>query len=670
MQITLATLNAKFIHVNLALRYLRALLKPEFPAVRLAEYTLGEPLSEVAWDLARTRPQVVAFSCYIWNMAPTLHLADLLRRILPETVILLGGPEVSFEAEDLLRQNPAVDAILPGESETLFLAVCRRLAAVPDLARLREALYETFAATARPVARERAQHPGACAFPPLEPTAPPALLFAAPMVLPDLSQLPPPYADMPEELPSLAGRTVYYETSRGCPFRCSFCLSSTTRGVRFFPLERVQSELQLLVDAGVTTIKFCDRTFNADAKRALTLWRFLAELAEHHHIRRPRAPWPRFYFEITATTLTPPLLRFLRAEAPPGLFQLEIGVQSSDPEVNRRVGRRQDFARLADHVAIIRRGRRARVHLDLIAGLPGEGYASFARSFDAAMALHPDELQIEGLKLLKGTQLRSEAERWGYLWDPEPPYAVLQSAALSYWDLRRLLRVAEMVDRYYNAGIGWWAADWLVEAGLFSGPFALYQALADLWEEKGWYRLEPARPALYDRLAEFARDVLAKAQHGGPAGGGAASEAFWEWLGLDWFSQEAGHKPPAWCPPLPLPGDAQRRWAAALSEAWRDAEGPEGPPGPRRILQEGLFLATTLTAQALQRAFHIHAGSGAQQILPASPPPEPVLSGSQKDAAGRHTVVYMQYGSRLRRHGRATCWLLSPATPAPIPPAP
>lgn len=575
MRILLVTLNAKYIHSSLALRYLGAIGR-SFPWQQdIAEFTINDLPYSIAAEIYRLNPDIVAFSCYIWNLKPTMEVAAILKKVKPELLIICGGPEVSFETEAFMQAHPQVDLVIRGEGEipwTGFLTLLAEkgpsgvgklkldpslLSAVPGLA------YRT-GQTLK--------------------SNPPAPL------LEDLDRLPSPYQGA--DLSSLADRIVYYEGSRGCPFACGFCLSSTVPGVRYFSLDRIKEDIPRILKAGVREIKFVDRTFNADQERALAIWEFLVSL-------RPQA---RFYFEIAGDRLDEDLLSFL-ARVPPGLFQLEIGVQTINDQVNRRCHRYQNWERLARNVRRLLSYGNIRLHLDLIAGLPGEDYPSFARSFDAVYSLAPQEIQLGFLKLLKGTPLRREASAYGYVFLDEPPYEVLGSRDLSYAEMLRLHRMADLLEKYWNGHPADHALRFL-EASCFDSPFAFYEALAAWWEERGLHRRGHSRLDLYHHLAAFASTCRS----------GLDLDLFFHLLKFDLCCHDRSRRWPEWAPPSPLTEKERSDWMDRIAD----------PAFRRQYLPE----LADLSLQELRR-------HGYLELFPCHPEAPP---------ARCPTLVYFYYG--------------------------
>jgi radical SAM superfamily enzyme YgiQ (UPF0313 family) len=409
--IVLVALSSRYIHSSLAPWCLLAALG-QYGCARQAEaleLNVNMPAENLLQEIVRGRPHLVGFSCYLWNIELTLKLAGAIKALLPETVIVLGGPEVSFRAVSLLAEQLTVDYIITGPGERAFYLLCagRDPARIPGLAyRSAGILYN--------------------------PEAP-------------LPQCPPsPHTAAYFE--ALSGRISYVETSRGCPFRCAYCLSGGEGGVSYLPMEQVREDLSRLAGSGTRTVKFVDRTFNSSLARAREIWRFLMALRADG-----KADGVCFHFEIGADLLREEDLGLL-ASAPAGLFQIEAGVQTYNETALAACGRKTDLARLEHNLRALIACGNIHVHADLIAGLPGEGIASFRDSLDRAFALRPHALQLGFLKLLHGSRLRDEADCFGYRFTPYPPYEVLQSDAIGYEDLQRLKAAALALDRLYSSG--------------------------------------------------------------------------------------------------------------------------------------------------------------------------------------------------------------------------
>ncbi len=510
MKVLLATLNAKFIHSAVALYSLRRCCRPACPDIAVREYTINnEPLA-VLGDIYRVRPDVIGLACYIWNVDAILNLAAMLKKVLPGAVIVLGGPEVSYDPEDVMAANPAVDYIVCGEGEETLAALLAALAA------------------ARPAA----------GIPGLAYRRGGAVVAGAPQVVGDLAALPFPYSAA--DLDGLAGRIIYYETSRGCPYSCRYCLSGATAGVRFLPVARVLDELAFFLARGVRQVKFVDRTFNARRDHYLPILAFLAA----------QDTATNFHCEIAADLLDDEVLALLAA-APPGRFQFEIGVQSTNPATLAAISRHNDWPRLVANVGALRAAGNSHLHLDLIAGLPFEDYRRFGQSFNDVYALRPHMLQLGFLKLLKGSGLRGRAGDHGYVFMDSAPYEVLANNYISYAEIRRLKIFEEMFNQIYNSGRFPATLAWLAATG-GGGAFAFYEQLARFWEAHDLHLAAhsartaarqlaafcaAARPAMTDDCRQFLKfDILSYGRDAGRpdflpwddgSGPEEAKNAFW-----------------------------------------------------------------------------------------------------------------------------------------------
>lgn len=462
MKVVLAALNAKFIHTSLALRYLKAYCQNDFD-IELAEYTIKDPAINIVSDIFVRDPDVVGFSCYIWNIEETLRIVRMLRKIRPGISIVLGGPEVSYDTELWLERNPEIDFIVKGEGEETLhqllseLAGDRKFHFLPGLAYRKEGEIRTMPVPAKP----------------------------------DLKEIPSPYR-FAEDRKDLGRRIVYFETSRGCPFSCQFCLSSIESGVRYFDIEWVKQELLYLIESGARTIKFVDRTFNLKRDYAMDMFRFLIE---HHG-------GCVFQFEITADIMRPEVLEFLTEHAPAGIFRFEIGVQSTNDLTNDLVKRRQNFDILSRNVTIIRNSDKITQHLDLIAGLPEEDYASFRNTFNDVFALAPEELQLGFLKMLRGTGLRADAEKYGYTYMDAAPYEILGNDVLPFSDLVRIKRVEDVLEKYWNDHRADYTVRYLIK-DVFSSAFDFFQQFGDYWAAQGWEKIGHQLEDLFVRLQQF-----------------------------------------------------------------------------------------------------------------------------------------------------------------------
>lgn len=499
MKFLLAAVNAKYIHSNPGIYSLKAYaertrgdLFPEgagLPSVHveIGEYTINNQMEQILEDIYRRKPDMVGFSCYIWNIVPCLELVRDLHKVLPDTDIWLGGPEVSFDALELLGREPEVLGIMKGEGEETFAALLncyeklgmsvRRSAGMSgcrDQEKKEEEFWESLSYL--PAAAYRGKD-GTIQDHPVRPVM-------------DMSQIPFLYS----RLEGFENRIIYYESSRGCPFSCSYCLSSVDKSVRFRDLELVKRELDYFLENRVPQVKFVDRTFNCRKSHALEIWR---------HIKEHDNGVTNFHFEIAADLLDEEELELIGTMRP-GLIQLEIGVQSTNPRTIREIHRVMDLERLKKVVARINAGHNVHQHLDLIAGLPWEDYSSFHRSFNEVYAMEPEQLQLGFLKVLKGSFMYEQAENYGLVYRDKPPYEVLSTKWLSYDDVLKLKGIENMVEVYYNSGQFTrtlkYLEDWWKDA------FVLYEQLADYYEQRGLTGLNHSRLARYEILHDFVEE--------------------------------------------------------------------------------------------------------------------------------------------------------------------
>ena len=463
MKIILAAVNAKYIHSNLAVYSLRAFAKAYVSETKILEYTINQQMDEILMDLYREKPDLLCFSCYIWNLDYVEELAREIKKIFPETILWLGGPEVSYDAVDVLTRLRQVTGVMKGEGEETFLELLEYYHG------RRETLEEIAGITFRTENGEIRENEWRDVM--------------------DLSRVPFVY----EDLSLFEHKIIYYETSRGCPYRCSYCLSSVDKCLRFRDLNLVKKELQFFLDQKVPQVKFVDRTFNCHHTHAKEIWRYLLE---HDN------GMTNFHFEVSADLLDEEELELI-SRMRPGLIQLEIGVQSTNPDTIRKIRRTMNFKRLSEVTKQIKTMGNTHQHLDLIAGLPMEDYESFGKSFDDVYALGPDQLQLGFLKVLKGSYMQEHAREYGLIYKDRPPYEVLGTNWLSYGEIARLKQIEEMVEVCYNSGQFSHTLDWL---GLeFDSPFSMYKALGSYYEENGLFKRNHTRIARYEILSAFIR---------------------------------------------------------------------------------------------------------------------------------------------------------------------
>ncbi len=460
MRILLTAINAKFIHSNLAVYSLRAYAQSFLDAgISIAEYTVNQRPDDILADIYKRKPDMLCFSCYIWNISYVELLVKECRKILPDTKIWLGGPEVSYDAVEVLRRLPEADGVMKGEGEETFAELVRKNS--PE---------DTEGITFRAADGKIRSNPWREVM--------------------DLNKVPFVYQDMTD----FEHKIIYYESSRGCPFHCSYCLSSVEKKVRFRDINRVKEELQFFIDREVPLVKFVDRTFNCCHEHAVAVWQYLLE-----HDRGKT----NFHFEIAADLLTEEEIRLI-GRMRPGLIQLETGVQSTNPDTVREIRRRMQFDKVAENTRAVAAGGNVHQHLDLIAGLPYEGIESFRKSFDDVYRLRPQQLQLGFLKVLKGSFLYENSKNYGLVYQSAPPYEVLYTRWLSYEDVIRLKDIEEMVEVYYNSMQFTETLPALEEE--FPDAFDMYGQLAGYYRDHGLKGLKHSRPARYEYLMAFAAE--------------------------------------------------------------------------------------------------------------------------------------------------------------------
>lgn len=463
MNIMLTTLNSKFIHSNLAIRYLEEYIK-DINKVKIREFTINQNIDFIASEIFKANPDYLGFSVYIWNLEETLEICKILKMVKPDLKIILGGPEVSFDQRELMEVYPFIDFIIFGEGEETFREF------VSSIEREDYNYQDIKGLVFREGDKIIKNHPRP--------------------LMKDLNKIPSPYDNIGKEFEN---KIIYYESSRGCPFNCEFCLSATLKGVRFFDIERVKRDLNNLIEGRVRQVKFVDRTFNANKSYALEIMNFIMD-KDPENIN--------FHFEVTAHLLDEEMLSFLE-KPKEGLFQFEIGVQSTNPKTIEAVNRITDFEKLSQVSRRIGSYRNIHQHLDLIAGLPYEGYDSFEKSFNDVYELKPEKIQLGFLKLLKGSGLRIDEELYDYKYLDKPPYEVVENKYLSYKDIIRLKDIENLVDRYYNGVYFEHTLEFIINNN-YSSPFKFYEDFAAYWNLKGYYEFSHSRNKLYKILKEFA----------------------------------------------------------------------------------------------------------------------------------------------------------------------
>ena len=463
MKILLAACNAKYIHSNLAVYDLKAYSSDYDEHVILREYTINQPKDEILKDIYSSGADVVCFSCYIWNISFVRELIRDLVKILPKTAFWAGGPEVSYDAEKFLTEMPEMTGVMVGEGEKTFHDLLEFYIDGKDsLEEISGIAYRT---------GDKIIHNGW-------------------RELMDLSAIPFVY----EHLEKFENRIIYYESSRGCPFSCSYCLSSIDKKLRFRDLKLVKKELQFFLDHRVPQVKFVDRTFNCKHEHAMTIWKYILE---HDN------GVTNFHFEISADLLREEEME-LMSQMRPGLIQLEIGVQSTNPETIRAIHRHMDLKKLEHCVNRVHSFRNIHQHLDLIAGLPYEDYDTFHQSFNDVYRMKPDQLQLGFLKVLKGSLMQKEAEVYGIVYKEKEPYEVLSTNWLTYGEVLKLKMVESMVEVYYNSGQFWHTLEYLVP--FEKDAFTFYEKLGSFYEKKGYSEISHSRMRRYEILLEYLQE--------------------------------------------------------------------------------------------------------------------------------------------------------------------
>ncbi len=470
MKILLTTLNSKFIHTNLAIRYLKQMVKDiEDINVDIREYTINNELDFILKDIYTNNYDVILFSTYIWNVNDIVKLCNNLKKVKPNIKIALGGPEVTYDSEEAMKKYDFIDYILYGEGELIFRDFTKYLMGDMKIEDVDGIVYRSND----------------------------SIITNKPMkLLENLDLIPSPYEELDKK--EYENRIVYYETSRGCPFNCQYCLSSAIEGLRYFSIDRVKKDLKKLIDARVSQIKFIDRTFNANKKFAMEIMKFLMENDNGY---------TTYHFEVTAHLLTDDMLEFLK-DCKEGLFQFEIGVQSTNEKVLDAVGRRDDFKKLSYVVQKIASFRNIHQHLDLIAGLPYEDYSSFENSFNDVFNLGIEHLQLGFLKMIKGTGIRNQADEHEFRYKEYPPYEVLYNKYISYNEILKLKDIEEILERYFNSKNFVLSMRYIIHNYYKESPFKFFEEFATYFNDNGYFNASQGKNQLYKILVDFYTDKI------------------------------------------------------------------------------------------------------------------------------------------------------------------
>jgi radical SAM superfamily enzyme YgiQ (UPF0313 family) len=496
MRVLLCALNAKYVHSNLALRCLKEYARFSFNEqenskieIEIEEYTINQHFNEILEDIYLKKPDLIGFSCYIWNITIVKRLVVELKKVLPNTRLWLGGPQVSYDSKKMLKEYPQLSGIIVGEGEVTFSKLIKgeHLGSLQGI---------TFRDEKNQVQENK------------------------PATHMELDRLPFPY----QNLEHFSNRIIYYESSRGCPFSCSYCLSSEEGAVRTRSLEKVKEELKIFIEGGVTQVKFVDRTFNCDRKRARAIWKFIQE-NDNGKVN--------FHFEIVANLLGEEDFEQL-SRLRQGLVQFEIGIQSTNPATLKEINRTMDYPKVAEAVKRLKKLGNIHLHVDLIAGLPKEDAESFANSFNQVYRLKADKLQLGFLKLLVGSAMEKRKESYELITQEMPPYEVMETKWLSFGEILRIKSVEEMLEIYYNSRQFLNSMNYLENE--FPSPFYLYESLGVCYRERGYGKISHSREKRYEILLEFARSLALPDDK---------VEEFRQLLILDYYLRENPKKRPA-----------------------------------------------------------------------------------------------------------------------------
>jgi radical SAM superfamily enzyme YgiQ (UPF0313 family) len=463
MRVLLVSLNAKYIHTNLAIRYLEAFCKDiNNLDIKIREFTINDQLQGILREIYMEKADIIALSCYIWNIEETIKLVQLIKSIQPGIKIILGGPEVTFYGSDWMEKIKEIDYIVKGEGEETFYELLEVLNATSDINNVEGIIYRN------KYGKIKENHDR--------------------KLIENLDDIPFPYTG---DLSSYKNKIIYYESSRGCPFKCQYCLSSTTSGVRFISMENAKKQLSFFIEAGVKQVKFVDRTFNCDKKRTKELLKYLID----------QGGKTNFHFEVAADLIDQEILNILKS-APIGLFQLEIGVQSTHLPTLKEIQRVNDFEKIKMVVSRIKSFNNIHQHLDLIAGLPYENYEIFKKSFNDVYNIKPDMLQLGFLKVLKGSGIEVNKEKHGYKYTSFPPYEVLSNNYMSYGYIIKLKLVEEILEKYSNSHIFDYTIEYLLQLS-YDEPFDFFENFSRFWEESDLFNKSHSQKNLYKIFMDY-----------------------------------------------------------------------------------------------------------------------------------------------------------------------
>lgn len=465
MKVLLLTLDSKFIHANLAVRYLKKICKNDDFDIEIKEFTINQKQEYILYEIFSADPQIIAFSSYVWNIEIVKELAYIIKEAKNNIKILCGGPEVSFKTEKFMESEPSVDYVIFGEGELTF----------------REFLLEfqksewNFKGIKGLAYRENDK----------------IVINEERNPIKNLDIINYPY----EENDDFQNKIIYYESARGCPFCCSFCMSSIDKKTRFFSISRVKNDLETLLNTKARQIKFVDRTFNADYKRAMEIMEFIVQHNKNNM---------KIHFEITADIINDEFLKYIKT-LPVNMFQFEIGVQSLNDKTLAEINRKMNIRRLNKVVRSIESSKNIHIHLDLIAGLPYEGYESFKRSFDGIYKLHAEKIQLGFLKVLKGTKIYEDAKKHGIRYRNVSPYEVICTKYISADEILKLKNVEELVGKYYNEKYFESTLKYILENMFPESAFEFYEDFSRYWQKNDLYKMSHSRKELYKIVFDYVK---------------------------------------------------------------------------------------------------------------------------------------------------------------------
>lgn len=473
MKTVLVAINAKYIHSNLAVYSLRSYARTFGYEPELLEFTINQQKDQILKGIYEAKPDLLCFSCYIWNLSYAEEIIEDIKKILPKVTIWAGGPEVSYDAPKFLKRHPEVDGIMCAEGEKTLTELISYYeigkSQGKSLDGINGIVYQENKTIHQTPLRD----------------------------IMNMDDLVFPY----EDIKDFEHKIIYYESSRGCPFSCSYCLSSIDKKLRFRSFSLVEKELEFFLAHKVPQVKFVDRTFNCKKSHAMAIWTYIKE---HDN------GITNFHFEVAADLLTEDEIALIQTMRP-GLIQLEIGVQSTNEKTLAEIHRKTDFEEITRKVKAVQKGENVHQHLDLIAGLPYENYESFGHSFNDVYALKPEQLQLGFLKVLKGSYMAEAAEGYGCVHKAKPPYEVLGTRWLSYEEILKLKGVEEMVEVYYNSGQ--FQKTIRAMEHLFETAFSMYEELADFYEKNGYNEVSHTRIRRYEILQEFLQEKEANLEY-------------------------------------------------------------------------------------------------------------------------------------------------------------